>query len=61
MEILYETCDNKLCDAKVKIGVAYCCLPCQVADEGKYEIHDHSDWCKDRQAERKDARLWPQI
>jgi hypothetical protein len=37
---------------KVKEGTAYCCSPCATAADGKYEIHEHSEWCDKRNDER---------
>ena len=40
------------CMRKVKKGIDYCCAECAVAAEGKYEIHEHSEGCNTRTAER---------
>lgn len=40
------------CMRKVKLGITYCCAECAVAAEGRYEIHEHSEGCNARTAER---------
>jgi hypothetical protein len=49
----YNKCKNNRCGAKVTVGTSYCCSPCMHAHEEGYEIHDHSEGCKQRQNERK--------
>jgi hypothetical protein len=48
----YQRCGKPDCLRKVKPGVAFCCEPCGIAADGRYEIHDHSAWCDERAAER---------
>jgi hypothetical protein len=45
-------CEKPDCFRQVKTGVAHCCLPCSTAAAGRYEIHEHSDGCGQRHAER---------
>jgi hypothetical protein len=40
------------CMRKVKLGVAYCCMPCTIAAAGAFEIHQHTKGCDERAAER---------
>jgi hypothetical protein len=49
-----SVCANKLCEHRVRPGIAYCCAPCATAGEGHYEIHEsgplgHTDQCLARQ------------
>lgn len=50
--IKLRKCLKPDCMRKVKEGVAYCCSPCATAADGKYEIHEHSEWCDKRNDER---------
>ena len=52
LPIKLRKCLKPDCMRKVKEGIAYCCSPCATADEGKYEIHEHSEWCNQRNDER---------
>lgn len=59
---LYNPCANPLCDALVTPSVAYCCYPCSVASEGRYEVHEegllgHTEECKARQLERRSTPM----
>lgn len=40
------------CMRKVKLGTAHCCAECVAAADGRYEIHEHSEGCNARTAER---------
>lgn len=52
---LLKECDKPDCRRRVKAHVAYCCPPCAVAAEGRYEIHAHSEGCEQRHTERGEA------
>lgn len=46
----YQRCKNPTCDRVVRVSVDYCCVPCESAHTGGYEIHEsgslgHSDMC----------------
>jgi hypothetical protein len=47
-----KKCDKPDCWRQVKTNVQYCCSECATAGEGRYEIHQHSDGCEQRHAER---------
>jgi hypothetical protein len=53
---LLKKCDKPDCFRQVKSYVAYCCAECAVAAEGRYEIHQHSEGCEQRHAERGEVR-----
>lgn len=53
----FKKCINSLCFRKVKHGVMYCCMACNMADDRRYEIHEsgplgHSPDCNQRDVER---------
>jgi hypothetical protein len=53
MQPEFNKCSNELCFRKVKQGIAYCCNPCGLAAEKKYEIHEsgplgHTPDCNER-------------
>jgi hypothetical protein len=53
----FNKCTKPDCFRKVKPGIVYCCHPCALADEKKYEIHDdgplgHTPSCNERAVER---------
>lgn len=53
----YNKCKKPDCLRKVKPGIVYCCAPCGVASEKKYEVHEggllgHTEWCNERAAQR---------
>lgn len=52
---MLKECDKPDCFRQVKPHVAYCCAECAVAAEGRYEIHQHSEGCEQRHAERGEA------
>lgn len=46
-------CENPLCDFLVPASVVYCCVGCDLAHQGGYEIHEggllgHSQGCMQR-------------
>lgn len=45
-------CRKPDCGRLVPKGTLYCCTPCAVAAEGRYEIDEHSDGCNVRFTER---------
>lgn len=45
-------CRNELCDRKIVGGAAYCCAACSLADEHKFEIHEHLTTCNELAALR---------
>ena len=52
MERPIKKCDNGLCDRIISAGSMYCCPACDLADRGKYEIHEsgplgHAESCND--------------
>ena len=47
-----KNCDNRACDRRVIVGVLFCCAACAEANRCGYEIHEHSDSCDLRHAER---------
>jgi hypothetical protein len=55
----YHPCENRHgCERLVAQGTEYCCLPCRLAAEGGYEIHEggilgHSEGCDTRQKLRR--------
>jgi len=36
-------CKKPDCDRWVPAGILYCCHQCDIADQGKYEIHEDGD------------------
>ncbi len=50
----YRKCGKPDCLRKVKPGIAFCCGPCATAANGRHEIHEHSEWCNERAAQRGD-------
>lgn len=48
----YRNCLTSACRRKVGGGAAYCCTPCAMADSTGHEIHQHSQGCDQRAAER---------
>ncbi len=48
----YRRCMNTHCDRIVRGGAYYCCAACVEADEGGFEIHEHSAGCESRHEER---------
>jgi hypothetical protein len=46
-------CQKPDCFRLVLVGAAYCCNNCRIADEGKYEIDQHSSGCDERYAARQ--------
>lgn len=47
----YHLCQSAQCVNKVRSEGSYCCYPCGLADQLKYEPHNHSPRCKSRQRE----------
>jgi hypothetical protein len=47
-----KKCDNPICLRQVRTVYRYCCVPCEVAHEGKFEIHEHTSLCDARDSER---------
>jgi hypothetical protein len=52
-----KPCVNPLCERFIPVGILYCCHACDLAHEGRYEIHadgplGHSPTCNDRWAAR---------
>lgn len=45
-------CGKPDCFRQVSAASVYCCYPCSLAAEGRYEIHEHSPGCEQRHAER---------
>jgi hypothetical protein len=52
LPIELRKCLKPDCMRKVKKGIDYCCAECAVAAAGKFEIHEHSEGCNARAAER---------
>ncbi|WP_440100048.1 hypothetical protein [Streptosporangium sp. H16] len=52
----FVECGKPDCDRVVPESVRFCCTPCAVAAEGRYEIDRHSASCDSRGSERE-ARL----
>lgn len=60
-EVLVK-CWKPDCMRKISHSVRYCCSPCALADEQKYEIHEdgplgHSVYCNARRTERGECTL----
>ena len=51
----YRKCGKPDCIRRVSLASVYCCTPCSVAADGRYEIHAHSPECDQRAAERGPA------
>ena len=50
---MLKECDKPDCFRRVKASVVYCCAPCAVAAEGRYEVAEHSEGCEQGHAERE--------
>ena len=48
----FKECDKPDCFRRVRPHIAYCCAECATAAAGRYEIHEHSEGCEQRHAER---------
>ncbi|MDP9843273.1 hypothetical protein [Streptosporangium lutulentum] len=58
---IYYGCEKPDCERAVRKGVQYCCTPCAVAGEGKYEIEAHMASCDEKWAYRRphvEANTW---
>lgn len=51
----FKTCDNIACGRQVRVGTLFCCTPCSLASDGKYEIDTHSEGCEYRDRQRRTA------
>ena len=50
-------CAKPDCFNQVSALSTYCCTPCRMGAQGRYEVepHEHSDGCRQRQAARQQA------
>lgn len=51
-----KKCDKPDCFRQTSIACYYCCAPCRIAADGKYEIGEHSHSCDGRHATRGEWR-----
>jgi hypothetical protein len=47
-----KKCDNPPCLRQVRVVYRYCCMPCEIAHGGQFEIHEHTSLCDARDTER---------
>lgn len=51
-----KKCNTPACLHQTSLASWYCCAPCELAHNGRYEIHAHTHSCDGRHATRGEWR-----